>query len=361
MKRVHEILERKTGGLVIWRSGTSITLYRGMSYKVPSMQLNKRMFKGNEVSTSSIPMEKGRPIARSSLPIETCKIIKGPSLGEEHAHQSNSHTAAEDKEKKENKTSLERIYEDKIDKLLDGLGPRYLDWPGCDPLPVDADMLPGIVPGYRPPFRIFPYGVRTTLGNKEATSLRRLARVLPPHFALGRSRHLQGLAMAIVKLWEKSSIAKIALKRGVQLTTSERMAEDIKKLTGGILVSRNQYFLVFYRGKNFLSPEVSEALLERERLAKSLQDEEERARSSLALAIPNVEIMEEAGTAGTLEETLDANARWGKLLDDSHKENIMREAELERHANLVKKLENKLSFVSCLHFGCPSHVLCSIS
>lgn len=34
--------------------------------------------------------------------------------------------------------------------------------------------------------------------------------------------------MAMVALWEKSLIAKIALKRGVQLTTSERMAEDIK-------------------------------------------------------------------------------------------------------------------------------------
>lgn len=45
---------------------------------------------------------------------------------------------------------------------------------------------------------------------------------------LGRSRELQGLAVAMIKLWEKSSIAKIALKRGVQLTTSERMAEDIK-------------------------------------------------------------------------------------------------------------------------------------
>ena len=45
---------------------------------------------------------------------------------------------------------------------------------------------------------------------------------------LGRSRQLQGLANAMVKLWEKSSIAKVALKRGVQLTTSKRMAEDIK-------------------------------------------------------------------------------------------------------------------------------------
>lgn len=44
----------------------------------------------------------------------------------------------------------------------------------------------------------------------------------------GRSRQLQGLAAAMIKLWEKSSIAKIALKRGVQLTTSERMADDIK-------------------------------------------------------------------------------------------------------------------------------------
>lgn len=32
----------------------------------------------------------------------------------------------------------------------------------------------------------------------------------------------------MIKLWQRSSIAKIAIKRGVQLTTSERMAEDIK-------------------------------------------------------------------------------------------------------------------------------------
>lgn len=44
----------------------------------------------------------------------------------------------------------------------------------------------------------------------------------------GRNRQLQGLAVAMAKLWERSSIAKIALKRGVQLTTSERMAEEIK-------------------------------------------------------------------------------------------------------------------------------------
>ncbi|KAJ8764570.1 hypothetical protein K2173_006442 [Erythroxylum novogranatense] len=332
MKRVHEILERKTGGLVIWRSGSSVSLYRGVSYDVPSAQSNKRISKRNETSMNS-------------LPTPTAKTIRGPSLLEVHESHVDEKTAVEAKEKRETSLISERKYEDEVDNLLDGLGPRYKEWPGCDPLPVDADLLPGIVPGYQPPFRILPYGVRANLGSKEATALRWLARALPPHFALGRSRQLQGLAAAMIKLWEKSSIAKVALKRGVQLTTSERMAEDIKKLTGCILLSRNKDFLVFYRGKDFLAPEVAEALLERERLAKSLQDEEEQARSrASALVTPTAEMMEQAGTAGTLEETLDANARWGKKLDEIHKEELTKEAEIARHSNLMRKLEKKLAF-----------------
>ncbi|KAJ6431245.1 hypothetical protein OIU84_018688 [Salix udensis] len=298
MKRMHEILEKKTGGLVIWRSGASVSLYR-----------------------------------ENSLDDEI------------HAPRPKTEFNAEAANKKETETRIDVKYEDEVDKLLDGLGPRYTDWPGLDPLPVDADMLPGVIPDYQPPFRILPYGVRPTLGRQDSTSLRRLARVLPPHFALGRSRQLQGLAVAMIKLWEKSSIAKVALKRGVQLTTSERMAEDIKKLTGGMLLSRNKDFLVFYRGKDFLSPEVTEVLLERERLAKSLQDEEEQARlRASALVIPSDEIMEESGTAGSLEETLDADAKWGKRLDDCHKEKIIREAEIVRHASIVRRLEKKLDF-----------------
>lgn len=45
---------------------------------------------------------------------------------------------------------------------------------------------------------------------------------------VGRSRELQGLAAAIVKLWAKSAIAKIAIKRGVLNTCNERMAEELK-------------------------------------------------------------------------------------------------------------------------------------
>lgn len=45
---------------------------------------------------------------------------------------------------------------------------------------------------------------------------------------LGRSRELQGLAAAMVKLWEKSAVAKIVIKRGVLNTNNERMAEELK-------------------------------------------------------------------------------------------------------------------------------------
>lgn len=46
--------------------------------------------------------------------------------------------------------------------------------------------------------------------------------------AAGRNRELQGLARAIVKLWETSALAKIAIKRGVPFTSNDRMAEVLK-------------------------------------------------------------------------------------------------------------------------------------
>lgn len=333
MRRAHEILERKTGGLVIWRSGTSVSLYRGVTYEDPAQKLKNRIYKRHETSQKSLSTTK-------KTGQDSSNFSSLPNVGAAQAEPVSMKPADTNPE-----TSSEVRYEDEVDKLLDSLGPRYADWPGDGPLPVDADLLPGVVPGYKPPFRLLPYGVRSTLAMREATALRRLARVLPPHFALGRSRQQQGLAAAMVKLWERSSIAKISLKRGVQLTTSERMAEDLKRLTGGMLLSRNKDFLVYYRGKDFLSPEVAEALLEKERLANALQDEEEQARlRASTLVTPSVQETDESGIAGTLKETLDADTRWGKQLDDEEKEKVMREADLLRHANLVRKLDNKLAF-----------------
>ncbi|CAO2146805.1 unnamed protein product [Urochloa humidicola] len=329
MRLFHEILERKTGGLVIWRSGTSVCLYRGVDYDEPEFN------KGSNRSSQSLGMKpsiKGPP----SSSLQTTEKVDN-ALDSNGALISN---AGKDEIVEE---VPEIKYEEEIDKLLDELGPRYSDWPGSDPLPVDADLLPANIPGYKPPFRVLPYGVRPSLSRRDTTNLRRLARGLPPHFALGRSRQLQGLANAMVKLWEKSSIAKIALKRGVPLTTSERMAEDIKKLTGGVMLSRNNDFIVFYRGKDFLSSELAEVLLERERLAKSLQDEEQARLKAASSFSSSSDAYVQATVAGTLEETLEANCKYGSKLDENHEDKMARTVAAARHADLVRKLEWKLS------------------
>jgi hypothetical protein len=77
------------------------------------------------------------------------------------------------------------LYERETDRLLDGLGPRFIDWWMHKPLPVDADLLPEVVPGFRPPFRLCPPHARAKLTNDELTYLRKLAHPLPTHFVLG--------------------------------------------------------------------------------------------------------------------------------------------------------------------------------
>lgn len=55
----------------------------------------------------------------------------------------------------------------------------------------------------------------------------------------------------MIKLWEVSSIAKVALKRGVQLTTSERMAEEIKVIDHALSYSINQNYCLCFCGFDF--------------------------------------------------------------------------------------------------------------
>lgn len=75
--------------------------------------------------------------------------------------------------------------ETEFHSLLDGLGPRFDDWWGTGVLPVDADLLPQIIHGYKTPLRVLPTGMRPRLTNAEMTNLRKLAKSLPCHFALG--------------------------------------------------------------------------------------------------------------------------------------------------------------------------------
>ncbi|KAM7509678.1 hypothetical protein LguiA_020131 [Lonicera macranthoides] len=312
MRRNHEILESRTGGLVIWRSGGSVVLFRGMTYKLQCVQSYTKQTQSNtETSQSS------KDLANDSM-----RPLK--DLSEEEL------------------TDLSEL-----NRLLDELGPRFKDWAGREPLPVDADLLPPVVRGYRRPFRLLPYGTRKNLRDKEMTYFRRSAKTMPPHFALGRNRELEGLATAMVKLWERSAIAKIAIKRGVHNTRNERMAEELKRLTGGTLVSRNKEYIVFYRGNDFLPPGVTNKLVEAKDKAALLQDMEDQARQIASTLIDsNVKTDDGPLVAGTLAETLAATSRWANQPSSEERDEMMRERALARHASLVRYLEKKLALAN---------------
>ncbi|KAM7277490.1 hypothetical protein ACFE04_019356 [Oxalis oulophora] len=330
MKRAHEILERKTGGLVIWRSGSSIVLFRGMNYKLPCVQsYTKKVYSHENVLPQS-----------QTVKTDSLHTIRGlQSLKTTDYFVPDSMKFIKDLSKEEQMDFYE------LNELLNKLGPRFKDWTGREPLPVDADLLPAGVPGFKPPFRLLPYGVRHCLHDRETTILRRLARTIPPHFALGRNRELQGLAKAMVKLWERNVIAKIAIKRGVENTRNERMAEELKNLTGGTLLSRNKEYIVFYRGNDFLPPLVRDAVKERQTLTVYRQDEEELARQKAAASIlSKAKPFTSQLIAGTLSETIAASTRWGQQLSSKDVEEMKKESTLTRQASVVRLVERKLAF-----------------
>ncbi|CAA0817271.1 Chloroplastic group IIA intron splicing facilitator CRS1- chloroplastic [Striga hermonthica] len=263
MGRAREIVEMKSGGIVVWRKKDFLAVYRGCNYK----SCSKHIWTRRENSSSNKNYGKG-----------------------------NLHMTS--------------LYEREANRLLDGLGPRFVDWWTQKPLPVDADLLPELVTGLKTPFRLSPPFTRSKLTDAELTYLRKLARPLPTHFVLGRNRKLQGLAAAILKLWEKCHIAKIAVKWGVQNTDNEQMANELKAggfeiciLTGGVLLLRNKFFIVLYRGKDFMPSEVAKIVNERElALTKcQLQEEAARIKASEAFSITDEQTLT-SGSAGTLSE-----------------------------------------------------------
>ncbi|KAE9600270.1 hypothetical protein Lal_00046139 [Lupinus albus] len=321
MKTVHKIVERRTGGLVTWSSGSVMMVYRGINYQGPAseIQLNQR-----EGDGFFIPDVSSGSLSRTKDGNETSTLEK-------------TEPVVKIEEESENMTEEEAEY----NALLDGLGPRFVEWWGTGILPVDADKLPPKVPGYRTPFRLLPVGMRSNLTNAEMTNLRNLARSLPCHFALGRNRHHQGLACAIVKLWEKSLVAKIAVKRGIQNTNNKLMSEELKVLTGGTLLSRNNYFVVIYRGKDFVPTSVASFLAEREDLTKQVQDVEEKVRFGTVDGTPSGQD-EATPHAGSLAEFYEAQARWGRDISAEEREKMMEEAAKVKSLRIVRQIEHKL-------------------
>ncbi|TVT98342.1 hypothetical protein EJB05_56346, partial [Eragrostis curvula] len=361
MKRTHEILERKTGGLVIWRSGSTIILYRGTNYKYPYFHYKESMdgFVDEESSEEGSSEDEDEDLVVESVELRRDGEDDDNHLQDDSSHKQTSEspdmssaeqrsTGEKGKNQRESRKehtkhavlSTERLVFDtregnldmrtteknsmrapneqhtrlhinahvgrpsevstrarsslvagvgspnkfrlqlpgevklaeEADKLLEGLGPRFSDWWGYEPLPVDADMLPAVVPGFRRPFRLLPSGVPPKLTDREMTILRRLAHPLPFHYALGRSSNLQGLAVSMIKLWERCEVAKIAIKRDAHNIDGVLISEELKELTGGTLLSRDTESIVFYRGKDFVPPAVSLAIETRRKQSSSTTD-----------------------------------------------------------------------------------------
>lgn len=320
MKTAHEIVQRRTGGLVIWQSGSVMMVFRGVNYAGPSSRPQSSERDADHtlfVPDVSAASATNNQITRNG---DTSLATRSPAL----AGRAESMTEEETE----------------FNSVLDGLGPRFYEWWGTGILPVDADLLPQTISGFKTPFRLLPTGMRPRLTNAEMTNLRKLAKSLPCHFALGRNRNHQGLAAAIIKLWEKSMVAKIAVKRGIQNTNNELMAEELKRLTGGVLLLRNKYYIVIYRGKDFVPTNVATALAERQEMTKEIQDAEEKVRNGAVEAAPSAEHGE--ALAGSLAEFYQAQAQWGREKTSEEHERMIQEASKTKITRVVKKLEHKL-------------------
>lgn len=341
MDRAQEILEMKTGGLVIWRKKDTLVLYRGIHYPYKVFQEKDHIPANGQERLSFVCVQSNPKHVMSITPLkDNQRILDEKMKGEDGQRQS---TAISIDYKACSESINGSLYERETDRLLDGLGPRFVDWWMHKPLPVDADLLPEVVPGFSPPLRLCPPNERPKLSDDELTYLRKLAHPLPTHFVLGRNRKLQGLAAAIMKLWEKSLIAKIAVKWGVPNTNNEQMADELKCLTGGILLLRNKFYIILHRGKDFLPQTLTSSIVKRELELRECQviEEDARIKASERLAAAN-EPLAKACSMGTLSEFLKIQTDFQEQIRGVGEVNIRVVAEIERLKKELRQEQHKL-------------------
>ncbi|RZC58086.1 hypothetical protein C5167_005389 [Papaver somniferum] len=396
MDRAREIIELKTGGLVVWTKKDTHVVYRGLLHGSPSNgSLKLNLVPASDKISLSKAVVLNKDVSAGSL---TNRAVQDENITGKSLEESTHFAGME--EFFCHQLVQGTLYEREADRLLDGLGPRFVDWWWPKPLPVDADLLPEVIPGFMTPFRLCPPHVRLQLADDELTYLRKLARALPTHFALdaygflirlGRNTKLHGLAAAIIKLWEKTHVVKIAVKVGVPNTNNEQMAWEIKaslllqrcmsgfqpaypvtssfflfviasvyficshadtsflivqRLTGGVLILRNKSFIIFYRGKDFVPPRVASLIVSRETELKHCQVEEEGARQKAleSLHVNNKEVHNNC-TVGTFSDFRDIQAKYELLKIGCGVVDVEKEAEKERLEKELRMQKHKLEIL----------------
>lgn len=329
MDRAREIVEFKTGGLVVWSKKDMLVAYRGCDYEKTRIRNNASTKKKPTNLASNHQELKPNASSVGGEDEEDFQMMPYGILGEA------------------GQFPIDRsLYEREGDRLLEGLGPRFVDWWYPKPLPVDGDLLPEIVPGFKTPFRLPPPKVRPKLTDDELTYLRKFALYLPTHFVLGRNRGLQGLAASILKLWERCIIAKIAIKWGVPNTNNGLMASELKHLTGGVLLLRNKFFIILYRGKDFLPGDVASLVVEREMELRQWQlfEEDMRNKSTRVLSLGE-EASVSTSVTGTLSEFHGIRKICGQSEVSDSEADVQFLAEKDRLQKLLRRKEFKLAIL----------------
>ncbi|RYR20660.1 hypothetical protein Ahy_B03g065857 [Arachis hypogaea] len=134
-----------------------------------------------------------------------------------------------------------------------------------------------------------------------------------------RNRNLQGLAVAILKLWEKSLVVKIAVKRGILNTNNELMAEELK---------------------DFVPTSVATVLVERQEMTKQVVDDKEKARCR-AIDVTQSGADEATTQVGSLAEFYEAQTCWGRDISAKECEKTIKESAKAKNIRLFRKAQTK--------------------
>lgn len=121
----------------------------------------------------------------------------------------------------------------------------------------------------------------------------------------------------------------------------------MQSLTGGVLLLRNKFYIILYRGNDFLPSGVANSVAERELELKRCQLFEEQARLKASESVPAVHKPSPcSSTTGTLSDFLDMqadNCDIQKGISDV----IKVKAGIERLKKELRKQERKLYIVYC--------------
>jgi len=113
----------------------------------------------------------------------------------------------------------------------------------------------------------------------------------------------------------------------------------MQRLTGGVLLLRNKFYIILYRGNDFLPKRVAALVENRELELRSFQFDEEVARmKALEAFSPIDEVPQDTSTSGTLTEFKKIQTKFEDTKNGNKELNLQLEAEICR---LEKELKDK--------------------